>query len=224
MKLFVNGDSHTAQVYPTGITATEQVATQLGYDYENIALAGGSNQRIIRTTQQKLTELDPNNTIIVIGWSSFERTEYCYNHEWHQISGEYVNYSVDDDLDALRKERTEAYLNAEGRTFDLRAEQHDQIYVFHQLLNQLGYEHVFYQGCRTHFFDREPEQTMFRHDWNNCWVHDPYVKKDWTAESFSQYAEKMGCKHADPWDHYGQDAHDLWAKVLVAKIQQLKIN
>ena len=44
MKLFVNGDSHTAQVYPNGgNSATEQLAKKFNWEYENIAVPGGSN-------------------------------------------------------------------------------------------------------------------------------------------------------------------------------------
>ena len=213
MKLFVNGDSHTAKVYPNGgVTATEQLARKFGWDYENIAVPGGSNQRIIRTTQERLLDLDPKDTLIIIGWSSFERTEYYYKNQWHQISGDF-EYEVDPELDNVRRERIADY--PEGRHFDKHAEQHNQIYVFHKLLEQQGFRHLFYQGCLTHFFDCEPEQEMaFKFDWNDCWVHDPYVKPDWTAESFSRYSLEHGCKYADHRMHYGQGAHDLWAKHL----------
>jgi len=220
MKLFVNGDSHTAEVYPGGgITATERLAKRYGLDYENIAYPGGSNQRIIRTTQERFCDLVPEETLIVIGWSSFERTEYYYDKKWHQISSD-LEYKVDPELDNVRKERIAGY--PEGRNFDKHAEQHNQIYVFHKLLEQQGFKHLFYQGCLTHFFDCEPEQAMpFKFDWNGCWAHDPYVKDDWTAESFSRFAMDHGCEHSDHRMHYDQDAHDLWADYLDPHIQRL---
>ena len=218
MKLFVNGDSHTKDVYPYGgTTATEQLAKKFSWEYENIALPGGSNQRIIRTTQERLADLNPNDTLIIIGWTSFERTEYYYKNQWHQVTlGS--DYSEDSELNIVRRERIKNF--PEGRNFDKHAEQHNQIYVFHKLLEQQGFKHLFYQGCLTHFFDCEPEQAMdFKFDWGNCWVHDPYVKPDWTAESFSRYSMEHGCEHIDQRMHYGQDAHDLWAKHLETYIK-----
>ena len=215
MKLFVNGDSHTAQVYPEGLTATYQLAQRYGLEYENIALPGGSNQRIIRTTQEKLKELDPKDTIIIIGWSDFARTEYFYKNQWHQICGDF-EYQVDAELDNVRKERIDQYRD---RGWDESAEQHNQIWVFHQLLNNLGYRHLFYQGCKTFFFDGCPEQDMeFKHSWSNCWVHVPYVtltkNNERIIENFSQYAENHGCNTTDHRAHFGQDAHDLWRDYL----------
>lgn len=89
--LYVNGDSHSQYCYPTHtklLTATELLATKFQLEYKNQALAGGSNQRIIRTTLEYLPNLDPGSTIIVIGWSSFERTEWYYQDKWHQICGQ----------------------------------------------------------------------------------------------------------------------------------------
>ena len=224
MKLFVNGDSHTAKVFPNGgTTATAQLAKKFGWDYENIAQPGNSNQCIIRTTQERLVDLDPSDTLIIIGWSSFERTEYYYKNQWHQIRGEYADGMDADfldypELEKLRIERIKTFVN--GRNFDKHAEQHNQIYVFHKLLEQQGYKHLFYQACLTHFFDCEPEQAMdFKFDWGDCWVHDPYVKPDWTAESYSRFCQEHGLKHADGLAHYGQDAHDLWAKHLESYIK-----
>jgi len=68
ISFFVNGDSHTAQVYGSpGKTSTEILAEKYSCKHQNIALPGGSNQRIIRTTLEHLPNLDPKSTLIIIG-------------------------------------------------------------------------------------------------------------------------------------------------------------
>ena len=75
--LWVNGDSHTAGSYSPNEISNNfacQTASYFDLEYTNIALPGGSNQRIIRTTTEALPDLDPADTFILIGWSSWERT------------------------------------------------------------------------------------------------------------------------------------------------------
>jgi hypothetical protein len=219
--MYVNGDSHTAQVYgESGITATELLAKKYQCDYINHALPGGSNQRIIRTTLGQLPNLDPATTLIVIGWSSFERTEWFYNDEWHQICGD-AEYPVSSELNTLWQQHINSWWTDDNHEcWRRQADQHHAIWVFHNLLNQLGYHALFYQGCKTFFFDGCPQQDQnFRLPWHNTtWVHDPYVhvtaENVRRAESFSHYVESHGHTHTDHRAHYGQDAHQCWANYL----------
>jgi hypothetical protein len=88
------------------------------------------------------------------------------------------------------------------------------------LLKQLGYHALFYQGCRTFFFDGCPQQDQpFDLLWqDNVWVHNPYVKlianNERYIESFSHYLESKGFNHTDNRAHYGKDAHQCWADYL----------
>jgi hypothetical protein len=219
--MYVNGDSHTAQVYgEEGVTATELLAKKYHCNYINDALPGGSNQRIIRTTIEKLPLLDPANTLIVIGWSSFERTEWYYNDQWHQICGD-VYYKVDLELKDLWKQHLDSWrADNDNEWWRRQADQHNSIWVFHNLLKQLGYQTLFYQGCRTTFFDGCSQQDQnFRLPWHiNVWVHNPYVfvtpENDRYTESFSHHVESQGFSYADDRAHYGQDAHNCWADYL----------
>lgn len=237
LSLFVNGDSHTARVYnDSGLTATELLANSFNLDYENIALAGGSNQRIIRTTLEKLDTLDPKKTIIVIGWSSFERTEWYFKDQWHQICGD-PYYTVDDNLKKLWEDHINSWNNSDVERFSRSTDQHHSIWIFHKLLKKLGYKFLFYQGTKMAFFD-----GCLYHNWNyrlswepDTWVHDPYVRlldekkpvneSNMYRESFSWYVESQGCRQTDDRAHYGSDAHRVWAEYLTPyltnKINQL---
>jgi hypothetical protein len=222
IKLYVNGDSHTASTYDTNnpLTATEILAKKYNLDYENQALGGGSNQRIIRTTIEQLPQLDPKKTIIVIGWSSFERTEWFYKNKWHQICGD-NNYLVDQEIKELSQIHNDTWWKNENKDNWRRiTEQHNSIWVFHQLLTNLGYKFLFYQGCNTFFFDGCPEQDLeFKLPWiDGSWIHDPYVSLDRNnqrfIENFSEYSKNKGCQHIDHRAHYGPDAHQYWANYM----------
>lgn len=219
--MYVNGDSHTAQVYgEKGVTATEILSKRYQCNYINHALPGGSNQRIIRTTLEQLPSLEPRSTIIVVGWSSFERTEWYYNNQWHQICGDQC-YQVDSELKLLWKQHLDSWWTDDNHEcWRRQADQHHAIWVFHNLLNQLGYRTIFYQGCRTFFFDGCPQQDQnFRLPWHNdVWAHNPYVtvlkNGERYIESFSHCVQRHGCQLADNFAHYGQDAHNFWAEYL----------
>jgi len=225
--MYVNGDSHTAQVYSKdGVTATRLLADKYHFNYINDALPGGSNQRIIRTTLERLPTLNPASTLIVIGWSSFERTEWYYNNQWHQICGD-SHYNIDSDLQVLWQQHLDSWWTDDNHEcWRRQADQHNSIWVFHNLLKQLGYSMLFYQGCRTFFFDGCPQQDQnFELPWHNgVWVHDPYVQVDADnqrhIESFSHYVEGQGCQPTDNRAHFGQDAHNYWADYLEPYIKK----
>ena len=226
LSMFVNGDSHTARVYGSEApTATQLLAEKYHCRYTNIALPGGSNQRIIRTTLEHLASLDPGSTLIIIGWSSFERTEWFFQDQWHQICGD-VNYLVAPDLQELWSQHIDSWWsNDNHECWRRQADQHHAIWTFHRLLHQLGYSMIFYQGCRTFFFDGCPQQDQeFRLPWvPECWAHDPYVRvtehDQRQSQSFSHFAEAQGFKHADHSAHYGEDAHLAWADFLDGLVQ-----
>ena len=232
VQFFVNGDSHTAKVYgEPGLTATEILAREFDCTIENIALPGGSNQRIIRTTQQKLQELDPERTVIIIGWSSFERTEWFYRDQWYPVCGD-PGYPVDDELRNLWQQHIDSWWADDNHeSWRRQQDQHHAIWMFHNLLHDLGYQFLFYQGCRTFFFDGCPQQDQpFRFPWHeDTWVHDPYVKlvgSERVADSFSYHGDSLGLVHSDDRAHYGADAHRAWADrlrpLISKKLQNLQ--
>lgn len=218
--LYVNGDSHTAQCYPnSGLTATEILANKFNLHYKNSAVPGGSNQRIIRTSWQQLRDYDPKTTLVVIGWSSFERTEWYQQGQWHQICGD-SNYAIDPTIKDLWQHHIRAWqANVHYENFRIMIEQHQAIWLFHQQLIDLGFSVLFYQGCDTFFFDGCPQQDQgFELDWNDVWVHDPYVRlnpdNSRTVENFSRWALNHGFSHTDNRAHFGSDAHSAWAEYL----------
>jgi hypothetical protein len=227
--LYVNGDSHSAQVYGhehAGTSFVEQLAKRFSAKLINQALPGGSNQRIIRTATEDLRSLDPNDTFVLIGWSSFERAEWYYNQQWHKIAGSSA-YTLPEDLVDTGQRHLNNFHTDMTHCLNCHLEQHQAIWNFHNNLISQGYQFMFFQGCETFFFDGLPEQDKnFTLPWKiNTWAHDPYVTvlPDNTRhiESFSHLCLAQGFNHSDQYAHFGQDAHDYWADFLTPKIQNL---
>lgn len=219
--LYVNGDSHTAQCYPNnGPSATQILADKFNLTYKSSALPGGSNQRIIRTSWQDLKHYEPCKTVVVIGWSSFERTEWYNQGQWHQICGD-PHYQVNKSIKELWQHHMDAWwANNHYENFRIMIEQHQAIWVFQQQLTDQGFSVLFYQGCDTFFFDGCPQQDQsFELPWPaDIWAHNPYVRvgPDNTrhVENFSVWAKNQGFCHTDNRAHFGSDAHQAWAKYL----------
>lgn len=225
--LYVNGDSHSTQVYgDTGISFAEQLAEHFSLDLINRSLPGGSNQRIIRTATEDLRSLDPVDTFVLIGWSSFERAEWYYTHQWHKIAGSDA-YTLPNELVDVGQRHLENFHTDMAHCLNCHLEQHQAIWNFHNTLAAQGYQFLFFQGCETFFFDGLPEQDRnFQFSWRaGSWAHNPYVTvlldNSRRIESFSHMCRQQGFDHVDVYAHYGQDAHDYWANYLTPKIQNL---
>lgn len=220
--LWVNGDSHTAGThFPKNVTSpfAQQVAKHFNLKYTNIAQAGGSNQRIIRTTTEALPLLNPEETFILIGWSSWERTEWYWNNQWHQICGD-PGYTVPEFYQQRWQANADYYRDqfvdkSADQELWMRSKcQEHAIFVFHNLLTYLGYKFLFFLGCPNSFRWESTHSTTSKLPWNpGTWAHDPYVE-----EGFGYTCQQQGFIRDDKW-HYGQDAHDMYAQELIKHIQ-----
>lgn len=221
-KLWVNGDSHTAGSYSPNTVSdpfAKQIAQRLDLEYVNLALPGGSNQRIIRTTVDALSELDPAETVLLIGWSSWERTEWYWNNAWHAICGD-PGYELPEFAHARWQQHAEHYRNqftdkiSDHDMWTKSKEQEHAIWVFHRLLHNLGYKFLFFLGCSNTFRWESTHDSTSKLPWlQDTWAHDPYQ-----PTGFSEFCEARGHKKDDLW-HFGQDAHTEWADYLVGMIE-----
>jgi hypothetical protein len=221
-KLWVNGDSHTAGSYsPCNVEQpfALQVAQALDLEYTNISLPGGSNNRIIRTTIEALPKLDPMETFILIGWSSWERTEWYWNNQWYAICGD-PGYTMPEFAQTRWQQHADHY----ARQFDDKISDHDlwtkskeqehAIWVFHQLLHNLGYKFLFFLGCANTFRWESTHETSSQLPWlPGTWAHDPYQ-----PTGFSEFCSERGHVRDDKW-HYGPAAHNDYAKHLIAQVK-----
>ena len=219
--IWINGDSHCVGAYsPADVVDpfAKQIADHFNLKYTNISRSGGSNQRIIRTTVDALPTLDPGETFILIGWSSWERTEWYWNNEWHQICGD-PGYDIPDYYKQKWKHNSEYYQTQfVDKTSDqelwMRSKyQENAIFTFHTLLTQLGYKFLFFLGCANSFRWESQSETTSKLPWlPGTWAHDPYIEQGFSYESLQQGFQ------ADYMGHYGKDAHDFYAQRLIPVI------
>jgi hypothetical protein len=221
-KLWVNGDSHTAGSYSPKNVETpfaKQLAEKFKLEYTNIALPGGSNNRIIRTTIDALPELDPAETIILIGWSSWERTEWYWNNQWHAICGD-PGYDIPDFAQKRWSQHATHYRNqftdkiSDHDLWTKAKENEHAIWVFHKLLTNLGYKFLFFLGCANTFRWESNNEYNSQLSWlPNTWAHNPYL-----PTGFSEFCQKNGHEKDAKW-HYGQAAHDDYAEYLITHMK-----
>jgi hypothetical protein len=216
LTLYVNGDSHTAGTYKNYFSNLKECATALlakKYDlkYLNQARAGGSNARIIRVSKQSLETMDPANTIVLVGWTTFERTEWFEDGTWHQICGQ-PWYDVSNNL----KDRWREYITwseDKANYHQLAVDWQTTIYDFHLWLKEHGFVHRFYHGHNC--FDIEEKYKI---SWpHGVWIEDsPYNYK----LSFTRYSESLGFK-PDDYLHYDYEAHKEFADLLDQSVKEM---
>jgi hypothetical protein len=220
--LWVNGDSHTAGSYsPVDVLNpfAKQIAQKFELDYKNIAQPGGSNQRIIRTTIEAFPTLDPKETFILIGWSSWERTEWYWDNRWHDICNA-PGYNIPN----FAKTRWQQNIDHHNNQFDDPISDHDMwakskeqehaIWAFHKLLKHLNYKFLFFLGCANPFRWDSTDSISSQLPWDSdIWAHDPYQ-----PTGFSDFSQSCGHQRDEYW-HYGQAAHNDFADYLYPQIK-----
>jgi hypothetical protein len=212
--LWANGDSHTAGTHsrPFANIFAKQLADRFNLTYTNIATAGGSNQRIIRTTIENLPTLDPKDTFLLIGWSSFDRTEWFWNNSWHTICGDPGYYIPD-----FAKQNWPNFKDpTNNKQWVIAKEQEHLIWVFHKLLHNLGYKFLFFLTCAdNHFkYDLIDDKTTKLPWLPDTWAHDPYDKN----AGFTNFCIEKGHK-SDRWWHFDHLAHTDYAEFLTPMLR-----
>jgi hypothetical protein len=208
MMLYVNGDSHSngMQLLSENKFAN-QVADYFNLSLNNVAQIGASNQRIIRTTREYIAQ-GHRPTLIIIGWSTWEREEWEHEGKYYN-----VNSSGHDVLpDALVDQYKSWVLDQSEEVLAVKsAKWHNEIYQLHLELKQQQLDHVFF-NCMYNFFNVQSQL-----DWDNCYVH-PYHNE----YSLYWYLKKQGFV-TDDWYHYGADGNRAWADFLIEFIKSNNI-
>ena len=231
MKLYVNGCSHTAAAeavnpaafaeddgdlpnnwllgrkpHPANLAVSyaTQLANALGYELVCDAESASSNDRIIRTTTEWLSQHSVHDTLVVIQWSTWEREEWLFNNTWYQ-----VNASGTDMVPPEFEQRYKEYIV--GVDWDQKTrEAHDKIWELHLELEDLEIPHVFFNG------NNDFEQIQNRQDWGNSYI-GPYSD----AYTFNSVLKNNGFGYVHPQSyHFGVDAHRFWANYMLQYLQQ----
>lgn len=211
MILYVNGDSNSAGTGLKDITQSwpQLLAKRLGYTLVNDAGPGASNPRILRVTNLK--KIDPDNTFVIIGWTSWEREEWEFNGRYYDVnSGGHT--TLPPELELKYKEWVAEQNSAQQAIKSKDA--HDYLYLLHQKLANQKIKHLFFNALMP-----------FQHN-----LLDP-VHKDWGKNYLGPYDNELSYYwylknhgwQTDSRNHYAEDAQAIWANLLYNYIQENQI-
>jgi hypothetical protein len=233
MILYVNGDSHAAgaeavndyafadedikyvtlgkRPHPDNLNVSwgMRLSKILNLGLKSDAESGGSNDRIIRTTNEFIDrrgDLSYPYTVVVIGWSTWEREEW-YDEEENQWCQ--VNASGPGDLPQKWHSRYKQYVaGLEYRQKETEA--HSKIYELHQKLRMHRIPHLFFNS-NWHFSPNQKIDT----NWRGCYL-EPY-NADY---AYIEWATQQGFSKTK-WNHFGPEAHRKWADLLSSRLTPL---
>lgn len=241
MILYVNGCSHTAAAEATvphafaeddgmlyhlgraphpdneAISFAAVLSMSLGIERINQSQSGGCNARIIRTTQAWLAQNQArlNDVFVLIQWTTWERQEWLYDNTWWQVNAS----GTDHVPDALLQRYKQFIIDVDWPACTQQA--HRDIWNFHQTLNEMGVQHLFF-NANSHFGGLHLVEHLMqpiipisaRHDWNLCYM-DPYQLES----TYNSVLIRNGFKMVNPKSyHFGIDAHCFWGKFLLQYI------
>ncbi len=229
MILYVNGCSHSAaaeaavphawacddgelwqhgeEPHPANLAVSygQHIADALGAELICQASSGGSNARIMRTTQQWIeNNLDLlKDTFMILQWTTWEREEWFHNGKFYQVNAS--------GIDIVPPELQQRYKNyVMNVDWNVKTpEAHNSIWRMHLYLKTLGIRHLFFSGHST-FSDIQNRQ-----DWGSNYMH-PYSRED----SYHNWLKNNGGTYANPQSyHFDAKSHCIWAKHLLQYIK-----
>jgi hypothetical protein len=183
------------------------VAKEIGSSVTNAAQIGASNASILRTTQEYIAS-GATPDLILIGWTTWEREEWCYQNRYYNVNSSGHDQLPTELQDLYKKwvtEQTSETLNSKSMYW------HNEIYKLHQELIQKNIKHLFF-NCMYNFF-----QTNNRYNWGTTFI-GPYDND----LSYYWYLRNQGYGN-DKWYHFGSDGHAAWARKLINYIKEHNI-
>jgi len=223
MILYVNGDSHTAGAelvnnyafagddpqlihlgrlpHPENLTHSwgKLLSLALNAGFHCDAESASSNTRILRTTRSWLETNTNPDTLVIIQWSTWEREEWLIDGVYYQINGS----GIDIVPPAYQEQYKNYIINLDWQAKTQAA--HDQIWQFHQELQDQNIPHVFFNGNNN--FSKIQNQL----DWGSNYIgpYDP-------AQTYHAQLQAAGIDTVAPNSyHYGRDGHSRWFRYML---------
>lgn len=236
MMLYINGDSHTAAaeaVNPHAFAEDDERYRLMGREPhpDNLAVSWGmqlarmipahmlchaesasSNTRIMRTTRDWVSQQPRQrriDTVAIIQWSTWERQEWLINGTYYQVTA-----SGTDDVPESHQDRYKEFIAALDWT-QVEKSAHEEIWQFHQWLDQQEVRHVFFNGNSD--FSRIGWGS--RKNWGASYI-SPYHSED----TFNAWLRRNRQRpvRPDSW-HFGEKAHRIWAEFVLQYCVENKI-
>jgi hypothetical protein len=218
MNIYFSGDSNTAGTQLSD--PMESFAYVLGKKLGSTsivveAVAGGSNDKILRDTQSYLSSNTDVVDFVVIGWTSPEREDWFINGNYRSLN-KFELFQEGFDLE--KDERYDFYLKNQANNGNYHAEMqkywHSKIYNYHLELTYNKIPHLFFNAIYS-FALFNHGKTLFHHDWNNVFLA-PYDHRG----SMVDFCQDAGYQEITPgWYHFNKHAHQEWAEVLYQHIK-----
>jgi hypothetical protein len=234
MLLLANGCSHTAgaeieyllQGYCYEKAYPKHTAELLGWDYENIANSGASQERIIRTTVNwvgKNYKRYKNKEIyLVIMWSGPSRTE-LYDDRIHK----YLQIVPNNDI-VYKQQFTntqyvyyKSYVAVQNRYAQM-IKWYNNVILMQNYLANLGINYLFLNATETLPVSNPSNSDKFLH----LAAQINYKKYPWATmpeNSYFNILKKQGFKsplHAPGGGHLGEDGHKYYGEYLAKYIKE----
>ena len=233
MRLYVNGDSHTAAAeavnahafaeddpllnylgrlpHPANLSASwgRKLADILKAGFTCGAESAASNTRIMRTTRQWLLDHPTayRDSLIIIQWSTWERQEWLIDGTYFQVNAS----GVDVVPESHQRPYKEYIANIDYVKNMVDA--HEDIWNFHQDLNLLGVKHIFFNGNSSF------QGWQSQKDWGTS-----YIKPYDAAGTYHGWLRNNGFETVSKgsW-HFGKEAHSAWAAFVLQYIIDNKL-
>ena len=223
-KLYINGDSHTAGTYNSPDNFENcfagLLARKYNLNYNNHAVKGGSNPRIIRTSKEYLEHENPKETVVLIGWSDSARTEWLIKDKWYQVAN-HQDYEILENkyLNNVWRRYFESTFNRECDYVMLNRaiEQQYHILKFSKWLRTKGFRHLFLHGNESFFYKR----SVFEIEWpDDVWLfNQPYNG----TISFCRYCQNKN-HQMDSHFHLDMSAHKDYADFIDSEFKKILID
>jgi hypothetical protein len=211
MILYVNGDSNSAgsEISDQSQSWPNLLASKLNCILINQAVRGGSNPGILRTTYEFINSCSNiKDHFLVIGWTSWEREEWNYNNNYHNVNAgghttlpaefhaQYKNWVI---------EQTEETRILKSSIL------HNEICKLHEILKQQDVKHLFFNALMP-YLHIEHKQIMWA---NYLGPYDNNLSYYWYLKNCG-YVPTVG-------NHHLEDAARAWTDVLYNYIQENKL-
>ena len=209
MILYVNGDSNATG--SSGQHWVEKLQKRYQFDLVNHAQGGGSNPRVLRTTQDYFVgnnNLNRSDVFVIIGWTSWEREEWWFENQWVQ-----VNASTSHTVPFGLSDRFKQWVSDSGSISQINKSRtlHQKIYDLHRWFKKSDIPHLFFNALMP-FQHETLNDIAARLDWGVNYL-GPYDNDS----SYFWFLKQKGYQ-CDRAYHYGPEAQNCWADFLIEYI------
>ena len=230
MNIYFNGDSNTigTELINPEVEAFHTILSSLlnAASFRNDALAGASNSRIMRTTEQYLFDCKNKQEfpdMIIIGWSSMEREDWYYKSAYRSLNSFGLNMDTakEHDIDRYNYWKQHYWQDKSKANSNRRAMSihfNNSIFNLHSELTELKIPHVFFNALTSFSYDfNDDTDHPYEFDWGTSFI-EPYNQDACMVE----WAQSKGHIPTE-WLHFDKEAHKEFADLLFGYIKDNNI-